>query len=223
MFRKKCPRCGKKIKGKFEFCPYCGKSTKERKQEDYGLLGTEDYSDLNFKPKLPFGFNRLFNSLLKQMNKEFRELDKRVKQDSEKEKPKFRSKGISINISTGKGTPKIKFQGFGPDLNNFNNPVKEKPIKNKEISEEKIKKLSKLPRKEAKTDVRRFSDKIIYEINLPEIKNLEDIIINKLEKSTEIKGFGKKSVYFKLLPVSLPILNYYLKNGKLILELKSED
>jgi hypothetical protein len=70
--------------------------------------------------------------------------------------------------------------------------------------------------------VRRLSDRIVYEIELPGVK-ASDIIINKLQNSIEIKAFTKEKAFFKLLPVALPILNYYMKQGKLVLELKPED
>ena len=52
---------------------------------------------------------------------------------------------------------------------------------------------------------------------------MKDVIINKLENSIEIKAFTKEKVYVKLLPVNLPVLNYKLKDGKLILELGAGD
>ena len=41
--------------------------------------------------------------------------------------------------------------------------------------------------------------------------------------SIEIKAVGKKQVYFKLLPINLPIIDYRLSEEKLILELQAKE
>lgn len=223
MFGKKCPRCERKISKDFDFCPHCGMDfrieKKIEKERDFGMLGEEDsnFSDLGIR--MPLGFNTLFNSLLKQIDKEFREMDKQMIKDESIKKIKPNS-GISISISTSTGKqPEIKVRGFGPEFKDIEE-VKEARIQVPEISDEKAKEFSKLPKKEAETKVRRLSNKIIYEVDLPGVKNLKDIIINKLENSIEIKAFSKNTAYFKLIPLNLPILNYKLKDEKLILELK---
>jgi len=237
MFRKNCRRCGRKVDKKYNFCPYCGYDIKrDYEEKNFGFLGRDDnidFPDLDFGMRMPFGFNRIFSSLLKQIDKQFKELDKEIGRDIEKtkkftKKPGIMSSGLSISISTGTGKkPEIKIRGFGPEFENLDRKIiaKEKPEKFKkfpktEISEEIAKKIAKLPREEAETKVRRLSNKIIYEISLPGVKRIKDIIINQLENSIEIKAFSKEKVYFKLLPISLPIQNYKLQKGKLILELK---
>ena len=142
--------------------------------------------------------------------------------------PGFKSSGLSISISTSNGEkPEIKVQGFGPQFQNMSREVsqnkEEKPVKIPKhgITEERIKSMAKLPREEAETSVRRFSNKIIYEINLPEVKDMKDIIINKLENSVEIKAFSKDRVYVKLIPLGLPLLSYNFKDETLTLEFKA--
>jgi hypothetical protein len=223
MFRKTCKNCGKKIAKEHNFCPYCGFDIKKEQEEmDFGLLGKRDMEFPEMGMKLPLGFNKLFSILLNQIDKQFKELDKEMTKDTKK---KFKTKGISISISTGTGKkPEIKIRGFGPGINikeTMEEEIKEKPVKNI-ISAEKAKLLSKLPKQEASTKVRRLSNKIVYEILLPGVKSLRDVIINKLENSIEIKAFSKDKAYFKLLPVNLPILNYKLTKETLILELKTK-
>ncbi len=231
MFSKKCKRCARKIKKDFEFCPYCGLDFRGerriKKEQDFGLLGREDSlfgRELpNVNMNLPFGFNGLFNSLLKEVDKQFREIDKEIVNDQERVEKTRRlsnSNGISISISTGTGKqPEIKVETFGKE---FDKMKKEKEVKiENKITEEQARKISKLPKKEAETQVRRLSNKIIYEISLPGINNLKDVVINKLENSVEIKAFSEKTAYFKLLPINLPILNYSLKDSKLIIEFRS--
>ena len=226
MFEKKCNRCGRKIERDFEFCPYCGFNMKrEQDERDYGILGIDDDNfNLPNTASMPFGLDRIFSSLIKQIDKQFKDLDKEFGKEPKIDKSAI-SKGISISISSGTGKkPEIRVRGFGPGFENLKvQETEEKPVKIKqpEITEEQARKMAKLPRKEAETKIRRLSNKIIYEIDLPEIKSLNNVIINKLENSIEIKAFTKKQVYVKLLPIKLQILNYKLEDEKLILELKT--
>lgn len=238
MFGKKCRRCGKRIRRDNSFCPYCGSNVgRGGEEKDYGLLGRDDFIEQGLGMRMPFGFNRIFSSLLKQIDSQFKQLDKELGKDfkevkDEKVKKPIMSRAISISISTGTGKkPEIRVRGFGPEFKEMTGDIKKikgKPtkalmIRQPEISEYKAKKLAKLPKEEAETRVRRLSNKIVYEINLPGVKKQEDIIINQLENSIEIKAFSKDKAYFKLLPINLPILNYKLDEEKLILELKARD
>ena len=94
-------------------------------------------------------------------------------------------------------------------------------IQTQKISDEDAKRLSFLPREEANATVRRLSNKLIYEINVPGVKSIKDIFINELENSIEIKAIGKDRAYLKLIPLKFPIKKYSLKDDKLVLELDS--
>ncbi len=210
MIKKKCSKCGKKISRKFTYCPYCGNNLKK----GYGYLGVDDNVDEDFlnQVNMAGGFGDLFNSLLKQIDREFREMDEDVGR---------RGKGISINISTkGNKKPRINVRKFGGKKKK-GSKIKKRRKKIGKISKERQKKIADLPRKEAETEVRRLSDRIIYEIRLPGVKSSKDVIINRLENSIEIKAVSDEKVYFKLLPISLPIKSYDLEDGKLVLELKN--
>jgi len=50
----------------------------------------------------------------------------------------------------------------------------------------------------------------------------QELAINQLENSIEIKAASKDTVYSKKLNINLPILSYRLTKGNLILELQSE-
>ena len=123
---------------------------------------------------------------------------------------------ISISISTfGGGPPRISVNGM----------AKEKPKKiiekKKEdtFTKERIKKFSSLEKIEPKTEVRRFANKVIYELEMQDVSDIDDVSILKLENSIEIKAVGKEKAYKKLIPINLPLTNYGLSEGKLILEL----
>jgi hypothetical protein len=229
--KKKCPRCGRKIEKEYDFCPYCGNDfryeKKNQENRNFGMLGKEDsLTGFSESPNFPATdisglFNsKLFNNLFQEFDKQFHGFDRELAKKPKTDNKNIRKSGISINISMSNGkNPDIKISGFGPDLKNLKQETREKRIHKSEISDEEAKKLAKLPRKEAETSVRRFSNKVVYEVAVPGIKNLKDIIINKLENSIEIKAFSKENAYFKLIPVNLPILNYKLDKEKLILEL----
>jgi hypothetical protein len=89
------------------------------------------------------------------------------------------------------------------------------------VSEETMQKSAKLPRKEAKSHVSRTSDKVIYELETPGLNSLNNVLVNKLENAIEVKAYTEKAVYFKTLPVKLPLMQYSLKENKLVLEFKA--
>ena len=231
--KKKCKRCDRKIEKEYDFCPYCGLDfrieKRAKKQTDFGLLGRDDFSDFrNMDLRMPAGFGGFFNSLLNEVDKQMKDLDSEMakvdEQDFEALKKKaergeIQGSGISISISTGNGIkPEIRVNKFGPD-GSQHGKAREVKVKRPEMSDDEARKLAKLPRKEAETRVRRMSNKIVYEIELPDVKSLKDVLINKLENSIEIKAFSENVAYFKLLPVNLPILDYELKDSTLFLEL----
>ncbi len=221
MFKKKeCPRCKAKVDEKYSFCPHCGERVpSSNNDEDWGMLGKDDFFSSN-DVKLPFGFNAIFNSLMKNMSKELNEqLGKNYFQQENNTPKKVKKEGISISISSfGNGPPKIKVTQLGGKQKIQTDEPKEK-FKQNTFTKEKIKKFSSVERKEPKTNVRRLSNKVIYEIEMPGVKSLDDVSITKLENSIEIKAISDKKAYSKIIPINLPITNYDLLEGKLILEL----
>jgi len=99
----------------------------------------------------------------------------------------------------------------------------QKPVKiENEISPQKAERIAKLPRKEPKTKMKRLGEKLIYELAVPGVENINDVLINQLENSIEVKAISKNKVYSKNLNLNLPILKYSLNNGSLILELQAK-
>jgi len=217
MFKKKeCKKCRKKISDTYEFCPYCGNLLNENFKEDWGMLGKNDSMSSINEMRFPIGLNMIFNSLMKNLNRQFGELDKEVKI---RKPTMFKKDGISISISTsGNRPPEIRVNSLG------NNPkfkqVKKQIKMPSNFSQENLKKFSSLPREEPLTNLRRLSDKVVYEIDLPGVKSTNDISIIKLENSIEIKAVAKDKSYFKLININLPIINYNLSEEKLVLELE---
>ncbi len=222
MFKKsKCKKCKEKIDSRYSFCPYCGQETLngEEKEEDWGMIGRNDFMPPMDEMKLPMGLNTIFNSLMKNLSKEF---DKQLSKDNfeiNEKSRKVRKDGVSISISTfGNGPPKIKVTPLGNDQR----LIPEKSVetfKPNNFTKEKAKQFSSLLKKEPKTNIRRLSNKVIYELEMPGVKSIEDVSIVKLESSIEIRAISKNKAYVKIIPINLPIENYNLSDGKLILEL----
>jgi len=214
MFKKrKCKKCGKKISEEYRFCPYCGASDDNYDEGDWGLLGRDDFLSKNSSP-IPNDFNMIFNSLMKNLGKQLNNMSN-IENNPNK---KLKKQGFSISISSSGNNPaKIKVNKIGAPEKT---PEKKLP---EHFSKNNIKKFNELQKKEPKTSIRRLSDKVIYEISLPDVKNLENISIIKLENSIEIKAIGKNCAYEKRIPLNLPIIDYSLVEEKLVLEFAIKD
>lgn len=202
-----CPNCGKKVDKKYDFCPYCGAPLNKEKRGNWGMLGKRDVEEESYN-KFPENLlsgigggilNKMLGSAMKMLEKEMR---------------KEMSRGPDTNIHLMINGKEIK-------------PQQVKQIKkqapNLNFSKEILKKFSKLPKKEPKTNIRRLSDKIIYEIKVPGVKTFKDLSITKLEKGIKIDAVAKDKAYSKVISVNLPIVNYELSRGTLVLELEARN
>ena len=182
----KCSNCNSKVNEKYSFCPDCGNFLNEETEaKEYGLLGRDDNSSEMPADELNFGIadkliNSLMNSLIKNMDKQFKQFD----QDSRRTEIKNLPNGIKIRIGTSAPQNK-KAQRTGPFQ--------------KQLSEEQIEKMSFLPRTQAKSKMKRMGDKIIYELDTPGILSPQDIFISKLESGYEIKAISEKQDYVNIL------------------------
>jgi len=262
MFKKKikCPRCGKKVSSNFSYCPFCGeplpklterekKEGQRERQRENKIMQSEGNESLldSINSEMPFFIRFPFKKIIREIEKQFKDMDKMLGKEIEKPKAKSQNKfpefpfpvhssGISISISSSNGkSPVINVKQFGKPTQKIQikegqiqregkNDKSDKELSTKLAMQQKkfTKKMANLPREEPKTSVRRLTNKIVYEILLPGVKDEKNIIINKLQNSIEIKAFAKDKAYFKLIPLALPIKDYYLEKGKLILELKPD-
>jgi len=169
--------------------------------KDYGMLGVGD--EIIEEEEADFGITdriigSLMNSLMKNLNKQFRQFDKGIDGPGVKNYPN----GIRVKI--GPSTPTRR--------------KSEKSLFNKQISEKQLERMSSLPRIEAVTKVKRLNDKIVYELNTPGIESADDIFISKLESGYEIKVIGEKKVYVNSLPINLPLMSLSMNKEKLFVE-----
>ncbi|MFH1248676.1 MAG: hypothetical protein V1660_00815 [archaeon] len=237
MFEKRCNNCKNKVSRKFPFCPYCGISQKEKKneglldniEEEMAAIQNPAFKEIeaiteNISKSMGFPLNHIFKKLTNEIGQQLREADKDFLSrkdisklgEAEKREQGSIPKGISIQIRIGGGMP--SHPQMQPGYQN-QTPVKN-IIASKNLTQKQKEKSSKLPREEPETKVRRLTDKVIYEISIPGVKSIKDIAVIKLDNSIEIKAISKDRAYFKFLPISLPLLKYYLKEGSLFLELK---
>jgi HSP20 family molecular chaperone IbpA len=203
MLKKKCIGCGEKVERKFNYCPYCGNSFKARDERaDFGMLGQDDSSGrIADEIKLPFGVEKIMNSLVKQLEKQ---LDGMNIENAQK-----MPKGIKIQIARGMpqmGQPIQKTQ-------------QQKPMPQK-ISNEEMERRMSLPKTEAESKIRRLANTIIYEIETPGVKNKEDVLITELASGLEIKAYSKNKCYVKFIPLKVEVTEYYVKKEKVFIELK---
>jgi hypothetical protein len=242
MFKKIiCNNCKNKISNKYSFCPYCGNPLlnkskpikKLNKTKDYGILGEND-SDTNFiegEIILPKGIEKMMNSLLKNLNIEINEVlnnedikdinrNTKIKPLNPNENPYKNSQGFSISFSNFNQTPKINIIPINkiPNNKNANNSKEKEERLMKNLTKEQIEKFSKLKKEEPKTEIRRFSDVLVYEFLIPKVKSLDDISLLKLENSIELKAVGEDISYKKIIPLNNPIKDYSFSDGKLVLE-----
>ncbi|RLG12734.1 hypothetical protein DRN73_01660 [Candidatus Pacearchaeota archaeon] len=209
MKKSHCPKCKREIDSKYDFCPYCGSPLDNK--NDWGMLGKNDAPEFS-EFSLPGLFNeniigKMLGSAMKMLE---REMQKEMKNNFESPKSNFQ---LFVN---GKKIP----------IGEKNKEQRKKRIQNSspvqiinQFSQEEQKKFLSLPRFEPQTNVRRLSDRIIYEIKIPGIKSQKEISIKRLENSIEIKALVNNKAYYKIIKVGFPIINYYLDKEKLILEL----
>lgn len=196
----RCENCDSKINKKFSFCPDCGESLRiqEKDHSGFGLLdnprlGENPFASLGISEKM---INSIMGNLMKSLDFQMKDMPA----------PEIQNlpNGIKIRIGTS-SQPKSKPQ-----------------LKKKEITEEQIKKMSGLPRAEAKSNLRRFSDKVVYELTTPGVESVQDIFISKLESGYEVKAIGDKKVYINNIPVTLPLKKYSIANKKTFVEFSAQ-
>ncbi len=229
MFSKKCPKCRNKISKKYDFCPYCGNNSKLKyDKEDYGFLGKNDLIEENFfqgNLEETSIMDKMLDNAFKTAERILEKHMKNISQEMMRNPPQApRNHVAAIPIPNNVD---IQFFVNGERVfpeNSRGENINKKPIKIKNnISNEKAEKFSKLPKKEPNSRMKRLSGRLIYELEVPGVENINDVLINQLENSIEIKALGKDKVYSKILNVNLPILGYSLDKNSLILELQARN
>jgi len=219
--KKKCKNCSEKVNGAHRYCPSCGSPLSDNaKEEDWGMLGKSDSPKNNKKQEPENELDMLARSFLGNMNKgvlgkmlgsAMKMLEKEMKKMEND--PNLKN-NFQLFINGKKIDPsEMKVHQDSPK------EYKQQKAEKKFLSKDKIKKFTSLPKKEPNSDMKRFADSLVYEIDIPGVESIDDVLISKLESSIEIKALAKDKVYSKLIPVNLPIKEYSLNKNKLILQL----
>jgi len=202
---KKCKNCGRDLKKDWKFCPYCGWDTREKYRRHYDI-----FEDIDRE------FERIDEMLGPKFFK-FPKIDI---------KPMFRGGGVSITIRSETGMkPKIHVKTSG-EYKKIEPQIKRKLGVTEgigEVEEEKSYKEREIPKitEEPETKVKRVGNRETINIKLPDVKNIDDIEIRKLQQSLEIKAFAGDKAYFKLIPIrpNSQISDKDFKDGILKIEL----
>ncbi|MFH1289789.1 MAG: hypothetical protein ABIH92_00095 [Nanoarchaeota archaeon] len=218
---RKCEACGSKSDGKYSFCPHCGNNFIDGRKDkaDYGLLGKDDvdYEDGQI-PMQGFGVmdklvNSMMNSMMKNLDKQFKDQFKDLERDMDRTEVKTFPNGIRIKVSG-------PFDANGRMRKHVKQRVKK--VQPRQIDEEQLKKMTSLPRAKAKTNVKRFGDRVVYELATPGVISSDDVFVSKLESGYEIKAIGDKKIYVNSVPINLPLSKYSILKNKLLIEFLSE-
>ncbi len=210
----KCNNCKSNMEKDFDFCPYCGSrvGNLEKERRDFGMLGKNDAIKEEIQPSPLAGMgitdkmlNSLINSMMKSIDQQFRQANTQ-NNNIENASIEHLPNGIKIKI--------------GMPANQQISQPKPKQAKKKEITQEQLERMSKLPRAEAKSKIKRLSDRIVYELAVSGLESPEDVLISKLEAGYEIKAIGKKKVYTNSIPVTLPLRGFSFNDKVLSVEFK---
>ena len=213
MFGKKCYKCNKRISSYHNFCPNCGSKlgNTNNDKSDYGMLGKDDIIEKTPLPKSQnFFMEKFLDSAMKEIPSMIKMIEKQIEnsmEDFDKIEEKKRKENNSLSIKFFVNGRRVQ------PINNNNIKVKKLQkynYTNHQFSEEQLKKISKLERKEPKSKIRRLAGKIIYELEIPGVKDKKDIQIDQLENSIEVKAISKNRFYTKNLNVNFPIIDYFL-------------
>ncbi len=218
----RCRNCGNPVDGRWAFCPFCGAPIE--------------------KPMLQFG--RIFEQFAKEMNRMQKMIGSTTPRTFEafdlkpmfaKPKPNPGRSGFSISIKRALGKkPEVNVKTYGK----VNQKVIEGQLKSLGVQPGSIVKVGtkgramKRPKprsrempevtEEPHTKIEKKGRTIHVEMKLPGVKSENDIEIQRLPQSIEIRAYSDKKGYFKILSVTPTsrIRRTAFKKGRLILEIE---
>ncbi len=167
----RCPICGEVVRRNWNYCPNCG--TNLRRERAY-----ERYPAL-------LGFRSIFEEI----DREFREIERMLRRLA---MPREKRGGVSIKISSEPGKePRVEVRTFG-ELQGRERVLKKfaaKPRQPPRVAEE------------PETRVERRGNRVIYRLRMPGVRSEEDVDVQKLRESVEVRGYAGDKAYFTLFSV----------------------
>jgi len=227
----RCARCRNDAKDGWEYCPKCGNVLKRRDlfsdmfnrmRKEMKDMDKTFEKDMQFFDISPFfrqkprgsGFTikitRGGNAQPKVSVKTFGNVNKNIRDDiadelqemvPETSKPEHRREGLRRLIPAGR-------------------PVEIREQKKEHVREDLQRVCEPKITEEPKCEVKPLGDRVVVEIKLPGVKREQDITINELESSVEVKAMVKDKAYFKILtkPENRRISRKTLNKGVLEIE-----
>lgn len=177
----RCFNCNEEVRRNWNYCPNCGVNLRRRRAyEKYpGLLG--------------------FSSIFDEIDREFREIERMFRRFTMPPPRERRGGGVSIKISSEPGKePRVEVRTFG----DFKD--KEPEILQRLGVKEAKPKAQRLPPKvteEPETKVERRGNRVIYRIKVPGVKSEEDIDVQRLRESVEVRAYAQDKAYFTLFSI----------------------
>lgn len=196
----RCKQCNEKTEKPWNFCANCGSEIPRGKLKNMLSLGMEDI------------FGKMVKDVQEQM---FRAMNSQTENLNKEEQPKVhinhpQMKGFTIKISQGEdGQPKININEMG------------RPAKEKRFTSVKSNRPTPSETVEPETNLQKLPGKQIVELQLPDVKSLEDVDIVEGDESVEIRAYSGKKMYFKILQMEKDqgIQQRQFRNGQLYLEI----
>ncbi|MBI2005521.1 MAG: zinc ribbon domain-containing protein [Candidatus Aenigmarchaeota archaeon] len=162
-----------------------------------------------FCPSCGITLKETGKDVLQEVDREFRQIDKmmELKVPRFMLRPPLKTKGVSITITADNASPpKIDVQAYGGQKH-MHHHHEHKNVRTPRITEE------------PETKIQKSQNRQTITLNLPDVKNLDDIEIKQLHQSIEIKAFAGDKAYFKLIPIpSDATVNNEFKDGVLKIE-----
>ncbi len=191
----RCFSCGEPVRRSWNYCPNCGANLrKERAYERHpALLG--------------------FRSIFDEIDREFREIERMLRRLAMRREKRG---GVSIKISSEPGKePRVEVRTFGN-------------LKNREDILQRFKRARARQRQppkvteEPETRVERRGNRVIYRIRMPGVESEEDIDVQKLRESVEVRCYARDKAYFTLfsLPRHARIASTKLEGDEFVIEVE---
>jgi HSP20 family molecular chaperone IbpA len=191
-----CPDCRREMEEDWAYCPYCG-------------TGQE-------VPRRRALFPSMFSDLFRDIEEEFRRLDRLFERDFRPfEEPHF--SGVDISIVMGPDQePTMEVQTHG-DMQDHEPEIR----KNLNIGEKKTRPPPDYVR-EPVSRMKQEGNRLILEMDVPLCKDEEDCEVRKMQESVEIKAYAGDTAYFKLfrIPRGARIVSKKLQDEKLTVVLE---
>lgn len=236
-----CPRCHKSNERGWNFCPFCGYRQDMPSPRYEGAVGgifdkllkrlAKQMEDIDSR-----AINMDKDLEVRDLSPMFREMTGMKDSAGFKVTATPNARGFSIKISKSNDEePDVKVNTFGDLDENMQNQINSQlqsmgmkimPSGNKQPEKKDIKEKPKknfpVPKvtEEPKTDIKQLGNGVTVDMEIPGVKEENDIEITELENSVEVRAIAGDKAFFKILtlPEQFGLAKSEFKKGKLHLE-----